>query len=38
MMICYVDSDITVYSDGAEPASLASRDYMQQLFPPAADR
>ena len=32
MMICYVDSDITVYSDGAEPASLASRDYMQQLF------
>lgn len=32
MMICYVDSDITVYSDGSEPASLASRDYMQQLF------
>jgi len=32
MMICYVDSDIIVYSDGAEPASLASRDYMQQLF------
>lgn len=32
LMICYVDSDITVYSDGSEPASLASRDYMQQLF------
>ena len=32
MMICYVDSDIIVYSDGSEPASLASRDYMQQLF------
>lgn len=32
MMICYVDSDIVVYSDGAEPASLASRDYMQRLF------
>lgn len=32
MMICYVDADIIVYSDGAEPASLASRDYMQQLF------
>ncbi|MCH1980982.1 sensor domain-containing diguanylate cyclase [Ruminococcus sp. OA3] len=32
MMICYVDSDITVYSDGSEPASLASREYMQQLF------
>ncbi len=32
MMICYVDQDITVYSDGSEPASLASRDYMQQLF------
>lgn len=32
MMICYVDSDITVYSDGSEPASLASRDYMQRLF------
>ena len=28
MMICYVDADITVYSDGSEPASLASRDYM----------
>ncbi len=32
MMICFVDADIMVYSDGAEPASLASRDYMQQLF------
>lgn len=32
LMICYVDSNITVYSDGSEPASLASRDYMQQLF------
>ena len=32
MMICYVDSDIYVYSDGSEPASLASRDYMQKLF------
>ncbi|RGZ01844.1 sensor domain-containing diguanylate cyclase [Clostridium sp. AM58-1XD] len=32
LMICYVDSDITVYSDGSEPASLASRDYMQKLF------
>lgn len=32
MMICYVDKDIIVYSDGAEPASLASREYMQQLF------
>lgn len=32
MMICYVDSDIIVYSDGSEPASLASRDYMQKLF------
>ncbi len=32
MMLCYVDSDIIVYSDGSEPASLASRDYMQRLF------
>ena len=32
LMICYVDSNITVYSDGSEPASLASRDYMQQLL------
>ena len=32
MMICFVDSNITVYSDGSEPASLASRDYMQRLF------
>ena len=32
MMICYVDSNILVYSDGSEPASLASRDYMQRLF------
>lgn len=32
LMICYVDEDINVYSDGAEPASLASRDYMQRLF------
>ena len=32
LMICYVDADITVYSDGSEPASLASRDYMQKLF------
>ena len=30
MMICYVDKDIIVYSDGAEPASLASREYMLQ--------
>ncbi|MCB6366503.1 diguanylate cyclase [Intestinibacillus massiliensis] len=32
MMICFVDADIMVYSDGEEPASLASREYMQQLF------
>lgn len=32
MMLCYVDEDIVVYSDGSEPASLASRDYMQKLF------
>ncbi len=32
MMICYVDEDIVVYSDGEEPASLASRDYMQRLY------
>ncbi len=32
MMICFVDEDILVYSDGSEPASLASRGYMQQLF------
>lgn len=32
MMLCYVDADIIVYSDGEEPASLASRDYMQRLF------
>ena len=32
MMICFVDSNIIVYSDGSEPASLASRDYMQLLF------
>ena len=32
LMLCYVDSDIIVYSDGSEPASLASRDYMQRLF------
>ncbi|MBS6955432.1 MAG: GGDEF domain-containing protein [Enterocloster asparagiformis] len=32
MMMCYVDDNIIVYSDGAEPASLASRDYMQRLF------
>ena len=32
MMLCYVDADMIVYSDGEEPASLASRDYMQQLF------
>lgn len=32
MMICFVDSDINVYSDGSEPASLASRDYMQRLY------
>lgn len=32
LMICYVDADITVYSDGSEPASLASREYMQWLF------
>lgn len=32
MMICFVDANILVYTDGAEPASLASRDYMQRLF------
>ncbi len=32
MMICFVDENIIVYSDGEEPASLASREYMQQLF------
>ncbi len=32
MMICFVDSDINVYTIGEEPASLASREYMQQLF------
>lgn len=32
MMICYVDSNIVVYSDGSEPASLTSRNYMQRLF------
>lgn len=32
MMICYVDADINVHSSDAEPASLASRDYMQRLF------
>lgn len=32
MMICYVDADMYVYTIGEEPASLASRDYMQQLF------
>ncbi len=32
MMLCYVDENIIVYSDGDEPASLASRDYMQRLF------
>lgn len=32
LMMCYVDSDITVYSDGSEPVSLASRNYMQKLF------
>lgn len=32
MMICYVDSDIQVYTIGEEPASLASREYMQKLF------
>lgn len=32
MLICYVDADINVYTIGEEPASLASRDYMQQLF------
>lgn len=32
MMICYVDADMNVYTIGEEPASLASRDYMQQLF------
>lgn len=32
LMICYVDADILVYSDGDQPASLASRDYMQKLF------
>lgn len=32
LMICFVDADITVYSDGSEPVSLASRDYMQRLF------
>ncbi len=32
MMICFVDADINVYTIGEEPASLASREYMQQLF------
>lgn len=32
MMIDFVDADISVYSVDAEPASLASRDYMQRLF------
>ena len=32
IMICFVDSDINVYTIGEEPASLASREYMQQLF------
>ncbi|WP_195986257.1 diguanylate cyclase [Clostridium sp. D33t1_170424_F3] len=32
MLMCFVDADVIVYSDGEEPASLASRDYMQQLF------
>ena len=32
LLICYVDTDINVYSIDAPPASLASREYMQQLF------
>lgn len=32
LMICFVDTDINVYTIGEEPASLASRDYMQKLF------
>ncbi|WP_290761892.1 diguanylate cyclase domain-containing protein [Anaerostipes sp.] len=32
MMICFVDDNMDVYTIGEEPASLASRDYMQQLF------
>lgn len=32
MMVCFVDSDINVYTIGEEPASLASREYMQQLY------
>ena len=38
MMICYVDADMNVYTIGEEPASLASRDYMQQLFSTTGDR
>lgn len=31
-LTCYVDSDIFVHSSDLEPASLASRDYLQKLF------
>lgn len=31
-MTCFVDSDINVHSSDSEPASLASRDYLQTLF------
>ena len=31
-LVCYVDADINVHSSDSEPASLASRDYMQRLF------
>ena len=32
MLTHYVDADVNVHSVGEEPASLASRDYMQRLF------
>lgn len=32
MLAHYVDADVNVHSVGEEPASLASRDYMQRLF------
>lgn len=38
MMICYVDEEIEVYSEGGEKTSLASRDYMQRLFSTGQDQ
>lgn len=32
LMMCYVDSDINVHSVDFEPVTLASRDYLQQLY------